>query len=291
MTDRSTFPLRNRIAVAFDFDETLIPQDSFDAILARFAIDKEEFDRQKMQPLLDNDWEKYLARAYCLTKISQQRPPEERITREKLAEVGQNLKPIEGVPEMFDRLRDCTARIDPELEIEFYLITGGFVELARNNPIATNFKQMWGCEFSYNAAGEIDFIKQQMTHVEKTRYLFNISQGIDRPKDKDLIYNYRDFSVEELHVPLDQTIYVGDGTSDVPCFAIMNQYNGFALGIYKPHHRPEEWEHHAQITRNQKVANLVPAEAGQNSELMRSLRLCIESIGKKIALRKLSIGE
>ena len=288
---KATQPFSNRLAIVFDFDETLIPDDSFNLLLASLGLDPDKFKKERVQPLIDQGWEKYLARAYCLIKESKQREDGQKITQEWLAKLGRKLKLINGVSEMFPRLRDYVAKINPEVEIEFYLISGGFVEIARHTSIAPNFKKMWGCEFYFGLNGEIEFIKQQMTHTEKTRYLFYISQGIEHDNEPDLIYNYNHFSTKKLHIPLTQTIYVGDGTSDIPCFSVINQYHGIAIGIYKEGNNAQNWEHRTEIEVSQRVANLAPADYSENSELMRSLLLSIDSICKQIALRQLSIGE
>ena len=287
----ATKPFSNRLAVVFDFDKTLIPDDSFKVLVASLGFDPDIFKQERIQPLLDSGWEKYLARAYCLVRESKQRSKENKITRAWLANLGKKLQLIDGVPQMFDRLRECAHHTNPAVELEFYLISGGFVEMARHTSIAHHFKRMWGCEFYFGTDGEIEFIKKQMTHTEKTRYLFYLSKGIDRDNDKDLIYNYCDIPTSKLHVPLDQTIYVGDGSSDLPCFAVMNEYHGIAIGIHEEDKNARDWEHRDTITTSQKVVNLVPADYSENSELMRSLLLSVESICKQIALRKLSIAE
>lgn len=46
-----------------------------------------------------------------------------------------------------------------------------------------------------------------------------------------------------------------------------------------------------EITSSQRLVNLAPAEYQEDSELMRSLTLAIESICKKISLLQLSVGE
>ena len=288
---RSTKSYSSRIAIAFDFDETLIPDDSFKVLLQDCQIDVASFIENRVQPLRDNGWDKYLARAYCLIKESQQRQNGDKITKNRLIELGKKLKLYDEVTEMFDRLRQQAAKIDDEIELEFYLISGGFIDIPRHTPIAKHFKRMWGCEFQYSDRGEIEFLQRQMTSTEKTRYLYYLSKGIDKENDKDLIYNYQDLPPDEIYVPLNQVIYVGDGASDIPCFTVINQYGGIAIGIYSQSHTADEWEYLENIGASQKVSNLVPAGYGLDSELMRSLSLAIDCIGKQIALRKLSIGE
>ena len=287
----ATKPLSNRIAVVFDFDETLIPDDSFKALLRDCQLDVESFERDRVNPLIDRGWHKYLARTYCLAIESRSRKSKDKITYERLANLGQKLHLIEGVSQMFECLKNRATEIVPEVEVEFYLISGGFVDIARNTSIAKHFTQIWGCELAYNDRGEIEFLKQLMSHTEKTHYLYYLSMGIERENEQDLMYNYRDVAIEQLHVPLNQVIYVGDGTSDIPCFTVINQYGGIALGIFRDNSTAQKWEHREKVTNSQQITNLVPANYNQNSELMRSLILSIECISKQIALLQLSVGE
>ncbi len=287
----ATKPLSNRIAVVFDFDETLIPDDSFKALLRDCQLDVEAFERDRVNPLIEQGWHKYLARTYCLVQESRHREGKDKITYERLTNLGQKLHLIEGVSAMFECLVKRAKEIVPDIDVEFYLISGGFVDIARNTPIAQHFSQIWGCELAYNDQGEIEFLKQLMSHTEKTHYLYYLSIGIEREDEQDLMYDYRDVPIEKLHVPLSQVIYVGDGTSDIPCFTVINQYGGIALGVFQDSSTAQKWDHREQVTNSQQINNLVPASYDRDSELMQSLILGIECIGKQIALLQLSIGE
>lgn len=291
---RATRLSTDRIAVVFDFDETLTPEDSFKSLLRYLKLDPDAFEAERIQPLLDQGWEKYLARAYCLVQESQQRP--DKITKETLTKVGQEISLYSGTQALCERLEGAVKEISPEIDLEFYLISGGFVDIAKSTSLAKYFKQMWGCEFQYgesdgDESGEIQFMKRQMTHVEKTRYLYYLSKGIDGENSKDIVYGYDDIEVAELHVPLDQVVYIGDGASDVPCFAVMKQYNGISLGIYKGDASAEDWQYLESVGKSQRLSNLVPPGYEEGSELLRSLQLSVESIAKRIALRQMSRGE
>ncbi len=54
---------------------------------------------------------------------------------------------------------------------------------------------------------------------------------------------------------------------------------------------PEEWGRELSITQGQRVANLAPVDYSENSELMQSLTLAVESLCKQISLQQLSVGE
>lgn len=276
----------NRIAVVFDFDETLTPKDSFAVLLESCGFDPEAFKKNRVQALTDQGWEKYLARAYTLVKEAQQRAGS--ITKDKLAEVGRNIQLYKGTEDLFARLQRRIHGISEDIDLEFYLISGGFADIPRNTAIAKDFKQMWGCELHYNEAGAVEFIKRQMTHTEKTRYLYYLSEGIkESDNDKDLIYNYSSRQTKDLHVPLSQVVYVGDGASDVPCFDAINQYGGMAIGIYPEGSSVEDWKYMENISEEQRLSNLVSAGFEEDSDLMQSLYLCVECIAKQIVLSQL----
>ncbi len=284
-----TKPLAKRIAVVFDFDDTLVP-DTLDSLAEHYGIGAEEL-RQRVEPLLEDGWEKIPARFHCLIEESKGRnDPKDKLTQEYLINFGRELEPFDGVPEMFERLQQRARELVPDIEVEFYLITGGIVEIARHTRIADRFKAMWGCEFHYDQSGEVQFLKRSVSHTEKTRYLFQIAKGITDQNQDGQLFVYRDVPPEELHVPLTQMIYVGDGTSDVPCFSVLNDEQGVAIGVNKMH-SAEDWASKSSITQNQRVANLVPADYTEESEMMQSLMLAVENMCKQIALRQLSVGE
>lgn len=103
-------------------------------------------------------------------------------------------------------------------------------------------------------------------------------------------FAYRDVPQDELHVPLSQLIYVGDGASDVPCFSLINDERGMAIGVFKGD-TADEWGQEVQVSESQRVSNLAAANYQDDSEMMRSLLLAIDSLCKQIELRQLSIGE
>ncbi|EDX84567.1 hypothetical protein S7335_2264 [Synechococcus sp. PCC 7335] len=280
----------NRIAVVFDFDETLTPRDSFAVLLESCGLNSQEFQENRVKALVQQGWEKYLARAYSLIQESHRR--DHKITQDLLAKVGQNIPLYEGTDKLFERLQQAIHRISSNIELEFYLISGGFVDISRNTAIAKDFKRMWGCELHYDETGAVDFIKKQMTHTEKTRYLYYLSKGIEDSEDSnDLIYNYSSFPQADLHIPLSQVIYVGDGASDVPCFDVMKQYGGISIGIYPEDSSAEEWEYMDSISQTQRLSNLVPAAYEEDSELVKSLYLCVECVAKQIKLSQLRVKE
>lgn len=53
----------------------------------------------------------------------------------------------------------------------------------------------------------------------------------------------------------------------------------------------KEWDQQIEVSESQRVMNLAPANYQEDSELMRSLTLAVESLCKQLSLRQLSSGE
>jgi len=132
---QATRTVHKRLGIIFDFDDTLAP-DSFRSLLQRYGIDKERFDAEQVAPLVDAGWDTILARMYCLTRLSEQHP-DDPITRELLLDIGRDVQFFAGVPEMFDRVRACATTIVPEIEVCFYLLSSGFLDIVRGTPTRT----------------------------------------------------------------------------------------------------------------------------------------------------------
>lgn len=281
---RATRPVKKEIAIAFDFDDTLVP-DAYNALLADLGLDVRDFRQKNYEVRKASGWDPIPAKFYSVIEESRRRSSiDDKITKELLQEFGRRLKPFDGVAEMFDRLSQHASTLDPEVELEFYLITSGFGEVARNASIAPFFKAMWGGEFHYLDSGEVECIKRSISFTEKVQYLYAISKGVDDNGDCELGFAYEDVPQDNVAIPLTQIIYVGDGKSDVPCFSMLNKEGGIGIALYKDK-TPQEWADNLQLSKTQRVSNLIPTDYREGSELMTALRLAIESICKEIQLK------
>lgn len=286
---RATRAFHNRIALVFDWDETLGPS-SFDYLLESYGLDPARFRRRRVKPLAGSGWDMTLAEMYCL--IAESRSREDPLTRDHFRRVGRKLQTYDGVRGMFDRVRRHARRIVHDIEVEFYLLTCGFLDIHRHAAIAREFTAMWGSEFHFNDDdGGIEFAKQVITFQEKTLYLMAMAKGLPAAGPNEPEDVYRHVSGEEMHVPFDQIVYIGDGASDMPTFALMHQHGGLAVGVTKRDGRRGDWAGYAHVWEERQVQNLAPADFRQGSELMRSILLCVESIAKKVELRRLGQGE
>ena len=72
--------------------------------------------------------------------------------------------------------------------------------------------------------------KRQISHTSKTQYLFRITKGREYV---NLSHDVNDHMPEtERRIPFKNMIYIGDGPTDVPSFAVITGRGGKALAVY-----------------------------------------------------------
>jgi phosphoserine phosphatase len=276
---KDTLPVKEKIAVVFDFDETLAPP-THELLLKKANIDAEKRESY-VQDLLDDGWEKIMARGYSLIKSSQE--SEQKITRQLFKSVGEELELFDGVDTLFDRLRGFCQHND--IDMEFYLLTAGFVEIPTATTIADEFTEIWGGAYAFNEQDELVFIKRVITHEEKREYIQQLAKGTGIEGPNAPADSHRHVEEEDMNVPFSQIIYVGDGSSDRPVFSLLHEKGGIAIGLAKEN--AAYWKEDEDLKEKQRVDNLLKVDYTEGSELMQCLQLAIESVCKRIMLRKI----
>jgi phosphoglycolate phosphatase-like HAD superfamily hydrolase len=278
----------DRIAVMFDFDLTLAPS-SLGALLRHCGTDPEAWLQETVNPLRERGWEEILATVFGLVALSRSGPIA--ITRDLLTDVGRALQPFDGVPAMFETLRRVAQEVEPALKVEFYVVSSGLADVMAETCIAGELDALWGTKLHFDeATGTLDFPMLIVTHPEKVRYILAVCKGLDPTGPNAPAHVYQDMPDEKWHVSLDQVVYVGDGSSDMAAFRLMNQRGGVAIGLYKTE-RAQDWPAMREVDPDRRLENLARADYREGSELMQSLQLAVESIARKAALRRLGRGE
>jgi 2-hydroxy-3-keto-5-methylthiopentenyl-1-phosphate phosphatase len=268
-----------RLAIAFDFDDTLTP-DSTSAFLAYKGIQPDEFWNNQVNPLLLDDWDPVPAYLYALLNESRRNTV---ISKEDLICFASTIQPYPGLCNLLDHLKEIVSEANPLSEIEYYIISSGIEEIIKNCSFANYFTDIWGSDFHYSADGSIEYPKKILSFTDKTRYLFQINKGLigktSRGKPFDVNKKVKQ---EQLRIPLRNIIYVGDGYTDIPCFSLLKQNEGFAIGVYDKHDRKKKdraWE----FVQDERVSNLLSADYSEGSDLCNSLEMAVRSVLGRIS--------
>jgi len=241
---------QSTIALVFDYDQTLAPRFMQDDVLfPEFGIDAKSF------------WEK------C---------------NELVEELGQNLTFFPGVEEMFNQIRECC--LTPEhkaagVKVEYYIISSGLKALLDGSKLAKHVKRIYGCEFGEDASGNISFPKRSISHTTKTQFLFRINKGM-LDYDEDV----NDHMPPDIRpIPFENMLYVGDGPTDVPCFTVMNRFNGNGIAVYNPEDESRRsFGKCYTLVETGRVKHIAPADYRGGSHLRLVLEKMVTSIADQI---------
>jgi hypothetical protein len=274
--------LQNSIALVYDYDQTLSPyymQD--DVIFPAFGINTKKFWERCESMVQTDGYDNELAYMKCLLDcLAMDRP-----TNEQLKQLGAKMRLYKGLPEMFEEFNlDLLEEhhIAAGIHVDHFVVSSGLKVLIEGSKIRPYVREVFGCEYAEDSEGKISFPKRVISHTQKTQYLFRINKGL-----LDMAQDVNDHIPDEARpVPFPNMIYIGDGPTDVPCFAIMRKNGGHAIAVYNPDDptRASFKKCYDLATRADRVRHIAPSDYRRGSHL----RLLLEEIVRDIADRILA---
>ena len=244
------------VALVLDFDDTLT-DDSISRLLRakQFGLGQRDAEAfwQEVRQLECQGWDPPLAYMKRLADLAQNLGKVNALTDDSLRRFGETLDFYPGLLDMLDELSKLVKSSqyrDADIDIEYYIITGGLYPVVDGSQIRDLLKDYWGCSFHINAGSAPPTIrpKTSMTFTEKTRCLFQINKGLVgadyKGKSSDVNKPMPD---ADRPVPFPHMIYVGDGLTDIPCMTILNGFQGFPIGVYHPD-KMDQKEYKATVT-------------------------------------------
>ena len=268
---------QNVIALIFDFDDT-VTEDSTTKLIESRGIDAKDFWQRHMKELTDDGWDSPLAYLKLLLDNTASGKPLAGLSNADLRAFGATLGFYHGIPALFDDLQELTKehRLSRP-SVEFYIISGGLEEVVKGSNIASYFSGIWGCRLA-EEGGVVRHIANAITYTEKTKYLFAINKGVDNVVRHQAYAVNQKVSHADRRIPFENMIYIGDGLTDVPCFSLMEQFNGQSFGVFDPakEDRPKKaWE---QLVAPKRVSTMNSPRYGKKDDLGSLLRAAVKAI-------------
>jgi hypothetical protein len=224
-----------RIALILDCDGTLAP-DTTSQLLSRVLGDEGRVARfwEETRKLEEAGWDGPLA--WIPKLLSAAKAAGEPITLDLLRTVGREIQFHPGVPQIFGslgaRVADLSGRLGIEVTLEVHVLTGGIEDLLEASTLARSVNEICGCLLSYDQQGNAVGPKSIVTFTEKTKFVFALHKGVSKVELRRNPESVnRPMSRSLRPVPFENMIYVGDGPTDVPCFSMISQQGGTAVGI------------------------------------------------------------
>ena len=196
---------RKHYLFASDFDQTLTFNDSGYVLSELLGISTEDFERRIKGMTKLNLVQQGAELSYLLLH-----DPEfhTRVRKEHLYEVGKRIRLKENIKQVYDILN---RRIDG-FHFDFYVLSAAPVEVIKSalEGIVPD-DHIFGTEFKYSASGEIAALVRATAGYGKVERLDQLQ--------------------EELEVPADHIVYVGDGSSDIHVMLHVNRRDGFTIAV------------------------------------------------------------
>jgi len=274
--------VQERIAVVFDFDDTL-GSDSTTGFLKHVGLKDLDGFWKEVGHMMSEDWDPVPAYLTHMIAAAQQENISP-LTQQALAGWGEKLPLFDGVEDVFPHLRQVVKEANPRVTLEFYLISSGIGDVLRHMRIAHEFTDIWASEFYYDDKGNAVTPRKIISFTDKTRYIFQIQKGIvgKESRGEPFAVNKR-VPVDQVRIPLNQMVFVGDGYTDIPCFSLIKQHGGIPVAVYDQRHT-EKWGSAFQFVADGRVSNLHSANYQKDSDLTNFLSMAVRSLAERIAV-------
>jgi len=278
------------IALVFDFDDTLAP-DSTSKFLQAHGIDTASFWQKEVKVLIESGFDQ--PTAYLNRILSEVRPGGRlsQLTNAQLREFGSSLDKdyYPGLPDFFDDVQRQVAQTSKNIQVEFYIISGGLFEIMKGSRIVQKyFRGVYACHLAGETEdGVLKYIKRSVTFTEKTRYLFEIHKGLDpRETWRNPILVNRFLKPEERRIPFSNMIYVGDGMTDIPCFSLLKLMQGLGFGVFNPASEKKTQEALEEFLQTDRVVSMHKPDYRNGEDLGSILRAAVANRCSAIELAR-----
>lgn len=258
--DRKRKEDRPVLAICYDFDKTLSPDDmQAQGYIQSVGYDVQKFWDESNDLAKANDMDNNLAYMWKMVQESEGRMV---FNKEELAEYGARVKLFDGVEDWFERIRAYGKTRN--VIVEHYIISSGLKEMIEGTKMARAgaFEKIYASSFYFNDRGVAKWPAQVINYTSKTQFLFRIEKGVLDINDPG-VNAY--FSPEEIRVPFRNMVYIGDSDTDIPCMKLVNTYGGHSIGVYDPATQNKKKVY--KMMHDKRIRYYAPADYTERSEL------------------------
>jgi hypothetical protein len=245
-------------------------------LLEQHGINSKDFWTTKQRELVENGWDPIPAYLKLILDNVGPDKPLGRMTNEHLRAFGAGLKFYPGIPGLFKDLRDIAA--DHPVSnpaVEFYVVSSGLEEIIRGSKIAKFLSGYWACRLA-EEDGQIKHVQRVVSFTEKTKYLYQINKGVTPEQGPYAVNEF--VAAHDRRVPFGNMIYVGDGFTDVPCFSLLEHFNGKAFGVFDARKKDSPKKAWEKLVAPKRISSLNAPKYRKNDDLGAILRTVVHGL-------------
>ena len=268
---------RPKIAICYDFDKTLSPDDmqTF-TLIPSFGMKSEDFWKESDQIARENLMDKNLAWMYKLIQHSKAKGLS--IRKEYFREIGAEVALYHGVDSWFQRMNAYAEH--KGIELEHYIISSGLKEIIEGSSIAHYFKRIYASSYLYSPEGDAQWPAQAINYTNKTQYIFRIAKGFMEEYDERVNDSMKE---KTMYIPYENFVYIGDSATDIPCMRLVKSKGGYSIGVFDPvkNNRSKVY----QLYSDGRINLYAPADYSEGSDISRLMEKIIDEIAAREAIK------
>lgn len=257
------------VAICYDFDKTLTPNDmQAQCYIQSIGKDVNKFWEESESLAINNNMDTNLAWMFKMKKESEYKE-EEFFTKKSFKEYGSRIQFFPGVKDWFKRIKKYGKK--RQIIIEHYIISSGLREMIEGTSIFKCFKKVYASSFYYNKKKVAIWPAQVINYTNKTQFLFRIEKGILDINDPAVNDH---FSQDQLRIPFENIIYIGDSVTDIPCMKLVNSYGGHSIGVYNS--ETQDKTNVYKMMQQERIKYFAPADYSEGKELDSLVKAIID---------------
>ena len=216
------------LALMYDFDHTLSPRDMQEyAFIPELGLESRDFWALCQEAAAKHQMDSILAYMYVMLKEARKRGM--KLSRETFTAQGAQVELFPGVDTWFERINAYGESLG--FKVEHYVLSSGQKEIVEGTSIAKCFERVYAAEYVYDEeTGEPEWAAQAVNYTSKTQFIYRINKGVMDVTDNKRLNEHTPHDMRR--VPFTNMIYIGDGTTDVPCMKLVISRGGHAIAVY-----------------------------------------------------------
>ena len=133
----------------------------------------------------------------------------------------------------------------------------------------------------FNENGVADWPALAVNYTTKTQYLFRINKDAHDLSDNSKVNEF--VEKQNRPVPFENMVFIGDGSTDVPCFRLVKDQGGLSIAVFKPRTKSAR-KVADKYKEDGRVHYVVPAIYTEGHSLDRVIKANIDSIASRGAV-------
>ncbi|QIK70602.1 haloacid dehalogenase-like hydrolase [Erysipelothrix sp. HDW6C] len=265
------------IAICYDFDKTLTPDDmQAQGFIQSVGYDVQDFWQEVNRMAEENDMDTNLAYMY---KMVEEARGKHVFDRKSMEDYGAKIELFPGVESWFDRVNKYGDIMG--VDVEHYIISSGLKEMIEGTVLGKEgvFKRIYASSFYYDEKGIAVWPAQAINYTNKTQFLFRIEKGVLDVNDQEVNSYYKP---GEHRVPFSQMVYIGDSDTDIPCMRLVNMNGGHSIGVYNPYTNDKVKVH--RMIKEHRIRYFAAADYREGEHLDTLIKAIINQVNTKEVL-------